>query len=142
MAKKYKYVFLSRPRRFGKSLLSSTLHSYFEGREELFKGLAIETLEKEWTEYPVLHFDLSTFKNCDLSLFPEKFDMQLRRFEKQFGIEDMRKSAGNRLTQLIEQAESMTGRKVVIIIDEYDAPLLDVLHDETKLEDWEFEEVK
>lgn len=60
--------------------------------------------------------------------------MQLRRFEKQFGIEDMRKSAGNRLTQLIEQAESMTGRKVVIIIDEYDAPLLDVLHDETKLE--------
>ena len=134
MAKKYKYVFLSRPRRFGKSLLSSTLHSYFEGREELFKGLAIETLEKEWTEYPVLHFDLSTFKNCDLSLFPEKFDMQLRRFEKQFGIEDMRKSAGNRLTQLIEQAESMTGRKVVIIIDEYDAPLLDVLHDETKLE--------
>lgn len=134
MAKKYKYVFLSRPRRFGKSLLSSTLRSYFEGKKDLFKGLAIETLEKEWIEYPVLHFDLSTFKNCDLSLFPEKFDMQLRRFEKQFGIEDMRKSAGNRLTQLIEQAESMTGRKVVIIIDEYDAPLLDVLHDETKLE--------
>ena len=129
-----KYFFLSRPRRFGKSLLVSTFKNYFEGKRDLFKRLAIEKLEKEWTEYPVLHFDLSTFKNCDLSLFPEKFDMQLRRFEKQFGIEDMRKSAGNRLTQLIEQAESMTGRKVVIIIDEYDAPLLDVLHDETKLE--------
>lgn len=64
MTKKYKYVFLSRPRRFGKSLLSSTLHSYFAGEKDLFKGLAIEGLEKEWTEYPVLHFDMSTFKNC------------------------------------------------------------------------------
>lgn len=76
----YKYVFLSRLR-FGKSLLSSTLHSYLKEGKSFSKGLAIETLEKEWIEYPVLHFDLSTFKNCDLSL-PEKFDMQLRRFEK------------------------------------------------------------
>ena len=134
MVKKYKYVFLSRPRRFGKSLLSSTLRSYFEGKKELFNGLAIETLENEWIEYPVLHFDLSTFKNCELSLFPEKFDMQLRKFEKQFGIENTKKSAGNRLTQLIEEAEVKTGKKVVVIIDEYDAPLLDVLHDEIKLE--------
>ena len=134
MVKKYKYVFLSRPHRFGKSLLSSTLRSYFEGKKELFNGLAIGTLENEWIEYPVLHFDLSTFKNCELSLFPEKFDMQLRKFEKQFGIENTKKSAGNRLTQLIEEAEVKTGKKVVVIIDEYDAPLLDVLHDEIKLE--------
>ena len=76
MVKKYKYVFLSRPRRFGKSLLSSTLDSYFSGLKDLFKGLAMEQLEKDWVEYPVLHFDLSTFKNCPLSLFPEKFDLQ------------------------------------------------------------------
>lgn len=74
MVKKYKYVFLSRPRRFGKSLLSSTLRSYFEGKKELFNGLTIETLENEWIEYPVLHFDSSTFKNCELSLFLEKFN--------------------------------------------------------------------
>ena len=59
LTKKYKYVFLSRPRRFGKSLLSTTLHSYFAGEKDLFKGLAIEGLEKDWTEYPVLHFDMS-----------------------------------------------------------------------------------
>ena len=70
MVKKYKYVFLSRPRRFGKSLLSSTLDSYFSGRKDLFKGLSMEQLEKDWTEYPVFHFDLSTFKNCNLSLSP------------------------------------------------------------------------
>ena len=75
MTKKYKYVFLSRPRRFGKSLLSSTLHSYFAGEKDLFKGLAIEGLEKEWTEYPVLHFDMSTFKNCDLKDLQSKFNV-------------------------------------------------------------------
>lgn len=86
MVKKYKYVFLSRPRRFGKSLLSSTLRSYFEGKKELFNGLAIETLENEWIEYPVLHFDLSTFKNCELSLFPEKFDTYYACFIKRFSF--------------------------------------------------------
>ena len=64
---------ITRPRRFGKSLLSSTLHSYFAGEKDLFKGLAIEGLEKEWTEYPVLHFDMSTFKNCDLKDLQFKF---------------------------------------------------------------------
>lgn len=86
MVKKYKYVFLSRPRRFGKSLLSSTLRSYFEGKKELFNGLAIETLENEWIEYPVLHFDLSTFKNCELSLFPEKFNTYYACFIKRFSF--------------------------------------------------------
>ena len=134
MVKKYKYVFLSRPRRFGKSLLSSTLNSYFSGLKDLFKGLAMEQLEKDWVEYPVLHFDLSTFKNCPLSLFPEKFDLQLEEYEKKYGITNARESAGNRFTQLIEQAELKTGKKVVIILDEYDAPLLDVLHDKDRLE--------
>lgn len=65
-----KYLFLSRPRRFGKSLLTSTLHAYFEGRKELFQGLAIEQLEKEWTEYPVLHFDMSTAKHVSADSSP------------------------------------------------------------------------
>lgn len=133
MVKKYKYVFLSRPRRFGKSLLSSTLDSYFSGEKDLFKGLAIGQLEKDWIEYPVLHFDLSTFKNCDLSLFPEKFNLQLSGLEAKYGIENSQESAGNRFTKLIEEAERKTGKKVVIILDEYDAPLLDVLHDKERL---------
>lgn len=89
MTKKYKYVFLSRPRRFGKSLLSSTLHSYFAGEKDLFKGLAIE-VEKDWTEYPVLHFDMSTFKYCDIKYFKEKFDIQLEDYEKKYEIENNR----------------------------------------------------
>ena len=125
MVKKYKYVFLSRPRRFGKSLLSSTLDSYFSGRKDLFKGLSMEQLEKDWTEYPVFHFDLSTFKNCNHSLFPEKFDLLLSELEEKYGITNTKESAGNRFSLLIKQAEQKTGKKVVIILDEYDAlPLL------------------
>ena len=88
MTKKYKYVFLSRPRRFGKSLLSSTLHSYFAGEKDLFKGLAIEGLEKEWTEHPVLHFDMSTFKNCDLKDLQSKFNVLLSQYESIWGKTD------------------------------------------------------
>ena len=132
LTKKYKYVFLSRPRRFGKSLLSTTLHSYFAGEKDLFKGLAIEGLEKDWTEYPVLHFDLSTFKYCDIKYFDEKFDIQLEDYEKKYGIERSKKTPGNRLTTLIKTIKEKTGKDLVIIIDEYDAPLLDVLHDKEK----------
>ena len=82
LTKKYKYVFLSRPRRFGKSLLSSTLHSYFAGEKVYFKGLAMEKLEKDWIEYPVLHFDMSGFKYCDTSLFPDKFNFMLHEYEE------------------------------------------------------------
>ena len=134
LTKKYKYVFLSRPRRFGKSLLSTTLHSYFAGEKDLFKGLAIEGLEKDWTEYPVLHFDMSIFKYCDIKYFYEKFDIQLEDYEKKYGIERSKKTPGNRLTTLIKTIKEKTGKDLVIIIDEYDAPLLDVLHDKEKLE--------
>ena len=134
MVKKYKYVFLSRPRRFGKSLLSSTLDSYFSGQKDLFKGLYMEQLEKDWMEYPVLHFDMSGFKNCDIKYFPEKFDMQLEDYEEKYGIEHSKETPGNRLTTLIKTARRKTGKKLVIIIDEYDAPLLDVLHDKKKLD--------
>lgn len=127
-------VFLSRPRRFGKSLLSSTLKYYFQGRKDLFQGLAIEQLEEDWTEFPVLHFDLSTTKNRDLEGVRNELDSQLRPYEKSWGIEtEKSKEAGQRLAVLIRQLHEKTGQKTVVIIDEYDAPMLDVLHDEEKM---------
>ena len=82
------YYFLSRPRRFGKSLLTSTLHSYFAGKKDLFKGLAIEKLEKEWTEYPVLHFDMSLGKHLDKDALTRYLANQLADYENKFGIEN------------------------------------------------------
>ena len=130
LSRKY-YVFLSRPRRFGKSLLSSTLKYYFQGRKDLFQGLAIEQLEQEWTEYPVLHFDLSTAKNRDLAGIQSELDSQLRPYESTWDISvEPNKTAGQRLSMLIRRLHERTGVKTVVIIDEYDAPMLDVLHDD------------
>ena len=124
------YVFLSRPLRFGKSLLSSTLKYYFQGRKDLFQGLSIEGLETEWMEYPVLHFDLSTAKNRDLRGIQSELDSQLSPYERRYGIiPESGKMPGQRLTSLIRSTHSQTGKKTVVIIDEYDAPMLDVLHD-------------
>ena len=133
LTKKYKYVFLSRPRRFGKSLLSTTLHSYFAGEKDLFKGLAIEGLEKDWTEYPVLHFDMSTFKNCNLKDLQSKFNFMLSQYESIWGKDPESETSGDRFKNLIISAKEQTGKPVIIIIDEYDAPLLDVLHDKDRL---------
>ena len=123
-------VFLSRPRRFGKSLLSSTLKYYFQGRKDLFQDLAIEQLEKDWTEYPVLHFDLSTLKNIDIKYIPNKLDGMLSDYEKIYGKNPSKVTSGDRLANLIVSAHAQTGQRTVVIIDEYDAPMLDVLHDE------------
>lgn len=133
LTKKYKYVFLSRPRRFGKSLLSTTLHSYFAGEKDLFKGLAIEGLEKDWTEYPILHFDMSTFKNCNLKDLQSKFNYKLSEYESIWGNNPESETPGDRFKNLIISAKEQTGKPVIIIIDEYDAPLLDVLHNEDRL---------
>ena len=128
------YVFLSRPRRFGKSLLSSTLKYYFQGRKDLFHGLAMEKLEKDWTEYPVLHFDLSMAKNRDLNGIKSELVRQLIPYENKYGmIPEEEKMAGQRLAHLIQTAHEQTGKKTVVIIDEYDAPMLDVLHDNEKM---------
>ena len=127
------YVFLSRPRRFGKSLLSSTLKYYFQGRKDLFQGLAIERMEQEWKEYPVLHFDLSTAKNQDLAGIRSELERQLRIYEATYGEDEANDSPGKRLTHLIQSAHAQTGQKTVVIIDEYDAPMLDVLHDDEKM---------
>ena len=128
-----KYIFLSRPRRFGKSLLTSTLHSYFEGRKELFEGLAIEGLETEWTRYPVLHFDMSTAKHVNREQLEQELNLKLLKYEKIYGREEGEINANQRLQGLIGRAYAQTGRRVVVLIDEYDAPLLDVMDEEKNL---------
>ena len=128
------YFFLNRPRRFGKSLLVSTFQSYFEGKKELFEGLAIEKLEKEWNEYPVLHFDLSKGKHMEKAQLEEYLGYLLEDYEQKYGIENNRNGNNNRFNDLIEVVYRKTGKQVVVLIDEYDAPLLDVAHEKEKLD--------
>lgn len=123
--------FLSRPRRFGKSLLVTTLQAYFEGRKELFKGLAIEKLEKEWVKYPVIHLDLSSGKYYEYRRLLSTLDNILVPYEQEYGITPKDDTAfGDRLTNIIRAAVAKTGKQVVILIDEYDAPMLDSMTDE------------
>ena len=128
------YFFLGRPRRFGKSLLVTTMQSYFEGKKEIFKGLAIEKLEKEWTEYPVLHFDMSGGKHMDKEQLEEYLDYRLQEEEKKWGVTKPVKGANNRLIDLINTAYEKSGKQVVVLIDEYDAPMLDVVHEKEQLD--------
>ena len=129
-----KFVFLSRPRRFGKTLLCSTLKCYFEGRKELFEGLAMEKLETEWKKYPVLHFNLSLCKNkWNIDGIIEELDSQISRYEKIYGVSKSGSTPGIRFKNLMEVAYEQTGLKCVVILDEYDAPLLDVLNQPEKL---------
>ena len=123
------YIFLSRPRRFGKSLLVSTLQAYFEGRKELFEGTYIGGVEKEWTVYPVLRFDMSTAKHEGPEELKQEISGKLSNYERVYGkgLPD-EINLNQRLQGLIERAHAQTGKKVVVLIDEYDAPLLDVVH--------------
>ena len=130
-----KYIFLSRPRRFGKSLFVSTLQAYFEGRKELFKGLYIDRVEKDWTVYPVLRFDMSTAKHSDADQLRRFLSSMLEREERKWGITAHKQDPNDRLQDLILAAQAQTGKKVVVLIDEYDAPLLDVSHDNVRLEE-------
>ena len=128
-----KYVFLSRPRRFGKSLFASTLQAYFEGRKELFEGLAIASYEKEWVKHPVLHFDLSGAKHFDADALNNYLNLQLLPYEKLYGKGEDELRPNERLDGIVKRACEQTGKKVVVIIDEYDAPLLDVVHEKDNL---------
>lgn len=128
-----KYFFLSRPRRFGKSLLVSTMQSYFEGKKELFKGLAIEKLEKEWAKYPVLHFSLAGGKHMEKDQLVRYLLYILKVNEEKFGIVNESPDPNVRMLNLIKTVYEQTGQKVVVLIDEYDAPLLDVVHEDTSL---------
>ena len=127
------YIFLSRPRRFGKSLLVSTLQAYFEGKRELFKGLAMERLEKEWVEYPVLRFSMASGKHMEKDQLERYLGNRLAEYEGMYGITHPATDNNDRFTALIQAAYHKTGKKVVILIDEYDAPLLDVVHEDTML---------
>lgn len=129
------YIFLGRPRRFGKSLLVSTLQSYFEGKKELFKGLAIEKLEQDWTEYPVLHFSMAMGKHMEKEQLERYLLYIIGLNEKKFGIENDAVDQNVRLASLIMNVYRRTGKKVVVLIDEYDAPLLDVAHEDDNLKD-------
>jgi len=133
IAQKYPTVFLSRPRRFGKSLLTSTFHSYFEGRKELFEGLEVERLKSEWTKYPVLHFDMSTAKHQGREELISELENKLAQYEKIYPSEESQKTINQRVEGLIQHAHEQTGKQVVVLIDEYDAPLLDVLTDKEAL---------
>ena len=128
------YFFLSRPRRFGKSLLVSTFKSYFEGKKELFKGLAMENLEKEWTEHPVLHFSMAGGKHMEKDELQNYLFYILEKNEREFGVESSLQAPNLRLSNLIETVYAKTGRQVVVLIDEYDAPLLDVAHERESLD--------
>lgn len=130
MATTGRYYFLSRPRRFGKSLLLSTLEAYFQGKKELFEGLAIEKLEKEWDTHPILHLDLNTrhYKNTDA--LADILNEYLEKWEALYGKEKQGRGLEERFSHVIEKAYKITGHRVVILIDEYDKPLLQSLHDE------------
>ena len=105
------YMFLSRPRRFGKSLLTSTLHSYFSGQKELFQGLAMEKLEEDWVEYPVLHFDMSTAKHADCEQLLQELNMKLIRYEEVYGKMEGEVNPNQRLEGLIKRAYEQTGKQ-------------------------------
>ena len=129
-----KYFFLSRPRRFGKSLLVSTFKSYFEGKKELFEGLAIEKLEKEWNEYPVLHFSLAGGKHMEKEQLDRYLLFILKENEDRFGVDCDSPDPNVRLLNLIKTVTVKTGKQAVVLIDEYDAPLLDVAHEKERLD--------
>ena len=141
IAKTGQYYFLSRPRRFGKSLLLSTMEAYFRGRKELFDGLAVASLEKDWTEYPVLHLDLGGANYADMDALKEKLGRQLNDLESEYGVVRKYKTLPVRFETIIEAAYRKTGRQVVILVDEYDKPVIDNL-DRPELRDKIREELR
>ena len=128
------FIFLSRPRRFGKSLLTTTLKSYFEGRRDLFEGLKIMPLEREWRPYPVIHLDMSLAKNQgNADALRDCLNDLLGRYAMRYGVDMSGLTPGRCLRQIIENANNAENSQVVVIIDEYDAPLLDVMHEQERL---------
>ena len=127
LVKTGRYYFLSRPRRFGKSLLISTLEAYFQGKKELFEGLAVHGLEKEWTEYPILHLDLNTQKYETPESLENVLDESLASWEELYGRNENEIGQARRFAGVIRRAKEKTGRRVVILVDEYDKPMLQAI---------------
>lgn len=137
--------FLSRPRRFGKSLLVSTLKNYFQGKKELFQGLAIEKLEKDWFEYPVFHIDFNSVNFLSPGTLDSALEGYVSSWERAYGKSPDFKDIGSRFAYVLSQAHKQHGRRCVVLVDEYDKPILDVLDMDIKtdiqgtgyrLEDW------
>ena len=129
-----KCVFLSRPRRFGKSLLLSTIQAYFEGKRELFRGLAMERLETEWPVHPVLKLSLATYRADNGGNLEEILDTQFREWENLYDVKPETVDLSMRFRKIIKAAHDSTGQTVVILVDEYDHPLIETMHDEERLE--------
>ena len=125
-----KYYFLSRPRRFGKSLFLSTLEAYFLGQKELFKGLYIESVEKDWTEYPVLYLDLNSGIYDSEERLLNNLNYHLSEWEEEYNIQTKFVNPEDRLSNIIRKAVKQTGRQVVLLVDEYDKPLLQTIDNE------------
>ena len=130
LVKTGRYYFLSRPRRFGKSLLISTLEAYFQGKKELFEGLAVHGLENEWAEYPILHLDLNTRKYDTPEALGQELSKHLEQWEKEYGDEYSGRAVEERFYHIIRMAYEKTGRRVVILVDEYDKPMLQAIGDD------------
>lgn len=135
LANRYRYVFLARPRRFGKSLLCNTFKAYFQGQKELFDGLKVMKLEKEWTKFPVLHFTLSGLKNVTVPLAQSKLENLISDYEKIYGRDPEQKTPGARFRGLIHRAKEQTGENVVVILDEYDAAIMRLMYEPERLAD-------
>ena len=151
LVKTGKIYFLSRPRRFGKSLLVSTLKCYFQGKKELFKGLAIDKLETEWAEYPVFHIDFNGDTFTKAGILEKKIEGRIAGWEMTYGKHPTSDTLGDRFAYVLQQAHKQYGRRCVVLIDEYDKPILDVLDTgyevtidgkERLLEDWHREILK
>lgn len=142
LVKEGKIYFLSRPRRFGKSLLMSTLEYYFKGEKELFSGLAIESLEKDWETYPVFHVDFNSNNFTIGNTLKDMLDAYVEKWEREYGVTgDQRFSVGERFAQLLSHVHKQTGKRSVVLIDEYDKPLLDVLDTGYKTKDSNGDEI-
>ena len=130
MVKTGSYYFLSRPRRFGKSLLISTLEAYFQGKKELFEGLAVEKLEKDWIKHPILHLDLNIEKYDTPESLDKILNDNLEYWESQYGTRPSETSFSLRFAGIIQRACEKTGQRVVILVDEYDKPMLQAIGNE------------
>ena len=135
LAKEGTIYFLSRPRRFGKSLLISTLENYFLGKKDLFKGLAIEKLETEWNVYPVFHIDFNGSEYSRFGELEKKIEDYLVQWEEQYGITNKFSGVGTRFAKVLEEAHRQSGKQVVVLVDEYDKPILDALGSKKKIEE-------
>lgn len=135
LANRYSYVFLARPRRFGKSLLCNTFKAYFQGKKELFEGLKVMEMEKEWNTYPVLHFDMSEMRNStSVEGMHNVLSAMIEKYEMLYGASKRINEFGSRFDQLIRHIHDSLGKKVVVIIDEYDTPLMRNLYNESMID--------